>query len=259
MIAFFHATLYQPLYNGLVFLISVMPWHDVGLAVLALTVLVKLILLPLSEKAVATQLAMKKFEPELNNIKIKYKNDREAQASAVLNFYKEHKINPVASFLVVLIQMPIIISLYYVFYKGGLPEINPDLVYSFTKLPEAVNMHFLSLLDIGQKSILLALIVGVTQFLQMRLAMPPLPPRDHKEGPPSLKDEMARSLNVQMRYVMPALFTFVAMQVAGAVSLYWTTSNLFAIAQELYLRKKFAVERAAVAAINGKGTEVKSK
>ncbi|MBI2474470.1 MAG: YidC/Oxa1 family membrane protein insertase [Candidatus Taylorbacteria bacterium] len=247
MIDFFHTTLYQPLYNGLVFLISVMPWYDVGLAVLALTILVKLILLPLSEKAVATQLAMKRFEPELNNIKIQYKNDREGQAQAVLKFYKDHKINPVASFLVVLIQMPIIISLYYVFYAGGLPDINPDLLYSFTKVPETVNMHFLNVLDIGEKSILLAVLVGATQFVQMKLAMPPMPPKEKKDGPPSLKDEMARSLNMQMRYVMPALLAFVALQVSGAVSLYWTMSNLFAIAQELYMRKKFAFERAEIA------------
>src|SRR3989338_6490007 len=246
MIVFFHDTLYQPLYNGLIFLIDVIPGADVGIAVLVLTLIVKLAMLPLSEKAVATQLTMKQYEPELNNIKTKFKDNKEAQAQAVLEFYRKNKINPLASLLVILIQIPIILSLYYVFYKGGLPEVNTDLLYSFVSKPEEVNMHFLGLIDIGQKSAFLAVLVGVTQFIQMRLAIPALPPREKKDGAPSLKDEMARSLNMQMRYIMPLFVAFIAFTISGAVGLYWTTSNLFAIAQELYLRKKFAFQRAEI-------------
>lgn len=250
MINFFHDTLYQPLYNGLVFLIDIVPGSDVGLAVLILTVLVKLVILPLSEKAVATQLAMKKYESELNNVKIKYKNDKEGQARAVLNFYKEHGINPLASFLVIIIQMPIIISLYYVFYKAGLPDINQDLLYSFVKEPSTVSMHFLGLLDISGKSALFAVLVGVTQFLQMKLSMPKMPERQKTNGAPSLKDELARSMHIQMRYVMPVLVAVISYTISAAVSIYWTTSNIFAIAQELYLRKKFFNLREDVAKID---------
>ncbi len=245
MIGFFHDTLYQPLYNGLVFLIDVVPGSDVGLAVLILTVLVKLVILPLSEKAVATQLAMKRYEKDLNDIKIKHSKDKEAQARAILNFYKEHGINPLASFLVILIQMPIIISLYYVFYKAGLPDINNELLYSFIKEPSVVSMHFLGFLDISGKSALFAVLVGVTQFFQMKLSMPNMPERTKTDGAPSLKDELARSMHIQMRYVMPVLVAVISYTISAAVSIYWTTSNIFAIAQELYLRNKFLDLRVA--------------
>lgn len=244
MIAFFHATIYEPLYNGLVFLIGILPGADMGFAVLILTVIVKLILFPLSEKATRTQLTMKLYEPELNDIKIKYKDNKEKQAQAVLDFYRNHKINPLSSVLVLLIQLPIIISLYYVFYKGGFPLINHDLLYSFVSDPGNINMNFLGLIDIGGKSLFLAILVGATQFYQMKLAVPPLPPRG--EGKPSMKDELSRSMNVQMRYVMPVFVAVIAYSISGAIGIYWTTSNLFAIGQELYLRKKFAFERDSI-------------
>ncbi len=249
MIAFFHATLYQPLYNGLVFLIGVLPGADVGLAVLVLTILVKLILFPLSEKAVKAQLLMKLYEPDLNNLKLKYKDDKEGHARAVLNFYREKKINPFSSFLVLLIQMPIIISLYYVFYKGGLPALNNDLLYSFIKAPGEVNMLFLGLIDIGSKSLLFAVLVSVSQFFQMKLSIPPLPPRDKNK--PSMKDELARSMNTQMRYFMPLFVGFIAYNISGAVGLYWTTSNIFAIGQELYIRRKYAKTKSTISERSG--------
>lgn len=244
MIAFFHATIYEPLYNGLVFLIGILPGADMGFAVLILTVIVKLALFPLSEKATRTQLTMKLYEPELNDIKIKHKDNKEKQAQAVLDFYRNHKINPLSSVLVLLIQLPIIISLYYVFYKGGFPVINYDLLYSFVSDPGNINMNFLGLIDIGGKSLFLAVLVGATQFYQMKLAVPPLPPRG--EGKSSMKDELSRSMNVQMRYVMPVFVAVIAYSISGAIGIYWTTSNLFAIGQELYLRKKFAFERDSI-------------
>ncbi len=245
MIGFFHDTLYQPLYNALVFLIDVLPGADVGLAVLVLTIVVKLILLPLSEKATATQLAVKRYEKDIEDIKLKFKNDKEGQAQAILKFYREHNINPFSGFLVLFIQLPIVISLYYVFYKGGLPIINTDLLYSFVEAPKVVDMHFLGIWDMASKSILLAFIVGITQFWQMKLSFPPLPPRDKNQKEVSMKEELSRSMNLQMRYVMPVITGVIAYSISGAVALYWTTSNIFAIAQELYLRRKFKPIREA--------------
>jgi YidC/Oxa1 family membrane protein insertase len=239
MIAFFHATLYQPLYNALIYLIDVLPGADVGLAVLTLTVFVKLVLLPLSEKATATQLAVKMYEKDLEEVKRKYKDDKDGQAKAILKFYKDHDINPFSGFLVLFIQLPIVISLYYVFYKGGLPAINKDLLYSFVKVPEVVDMHFLGVLDVAAKSVLLAFLVGITQFYQMKLSFPPLPKRDSNQKEISMKEELSRSMNLQMRFVMPVVTALIAYGISGAVALYWTTSNIFAIAQELYLRRKF--------------------
>ena len=225
-------------------MIDILPGADMGLAVLILTIVVKLILFPLSEKAVRTQLAMKLYEPELNALKIKFKDDKENQARAVLNFYRENKINPLSTILVLIIQLPIIISLYYVFYKGGFPEVNHDLLYSFVKAPEEINMYFLGLIDISGKSLLLSILVGTTQFFQMKLSIPPLPPKTADK--PSMKDELSRSMNVQMRYVMPVFVAVIAYSISGEIGIYWTTSNIFAIGQELYLRRKFAHHREVI-------------
>lgn len=249
----FHTFFYEPLYNGLVFLMDLLPWIDVGTAVILFTIIVKFILFPLSKTAIVTQLKMKQLEEPLNKIKEKFKNSREEQTRAIMSFYKENKVNPFSTFAVMLIQIPIILGLYWVFYKGGFPDINTSILYSFVKAPAAadIDMNFLGLVNIGGKSAVLALIVGITQFFQMRFSVPPPPPK--KEGAISFKDELARNMGVQMRYVFPFVAAFFAWSISGAIALYWTTSNLFAIAQELYIRKHLRPSFNKEALINQNG------
>lgn len=229
----FNTFIYEPLYNGLVFLMDILPFIDAGIAIIIFTVIIKIILFPLSKKAVVTQLKMKKLEPELNKIKEK-KKDPQEQALAVMQFYKENGINPFSSLFLILIQIPIIFALYFIFYKGGLPEINSDILYSFVPSPE-VNMNFLGLMDIAKKSLLLAVLVGLTQFFQIRLSMPPSPAKLSPGA--SFKDSFMKSFQFQMRYIMPVFIAIVAYNISGAICLYWITSNVFAIGQELYIRK----------------------
>jgi len=236
IIDFFRVTLYEPLYNGLVLLISIVPFADVGIAVIILTVFVKLILFPLSIKMVKTQLAVRELEPHIKKIKEKYKKDQSEQARKTMALYKEKGVNPFFGFLLILVQLPIIFSLYWVFFKGGLPVINEDILFSFIPVPEIVNMQFLGFIDIGAKSIFLALLAGVTQYFQIKLSLPPMKPRENKT--PSLKEDLARSFNIQMRYIMPIIVIVISYVISAAVALYWTTSNLFAIGQEIYVRKR---------------------
>src|SRR3989338_3376643 len=235
MASFFHATIFEPLYNGLVFLIDITPFADVGIAVIVFTCIVKLLLFPLSKKAVKTQMAMKAIEPETEKIKNQFKNNREELARQTMALYKKHQVNPFSSFAVILIQIPIILGLYYVFFKGGLPTINTDWLYSFVAATEKVNMLFLGLLDISKKSIFLALLAGVSQFFQAKLAMPPIKPRGAE---PDFKADLARSMGLQMRYIFPVVVVFIAYSISGAIALYWTTSNIFAIGQELIIRRQ---------------------
>src|SRR3989338_5987664 len=235
MASFFHSVVFEPIYNGLVFLIDIAPFADVGVAVIVLTCVIKFLLFPLSKKAVKTQMAMKAIEPETAKIKEQFKNNKEELARQTMALYKKHNVNPFSSFAVILIQIPIIFGLYYVFFKGGLPIINTDWLYSFIPAPEKVNMLFLGLLDISQKSILLALLAGVSQFFQAKLAMTPIKPRGDK---PDFKADLARSMGLQMRYIFPIVVVFIAYSISGAIALYWTTSNIFAIAQELIIRKQ---------------------
>ena len=238
MLALLKTVFYQPLYNGLIFLIGVLPGASVGLAVLLLTVCIKLLLFPLSQKAARFQLEMKVHEGEINRIKERHKSDKQAQGKAIMDFYREKKINPFAGILPIFIQIPVVIALYYVFFKGGLPVIDASLLYSFVPTPAAVDMHFLGIALAG-KSVFLALLVGVTQYVQGRLSLPPPKPRGEK---PSLGEDLAHGMHLQMKYMMPVFMAFVSYAVSGAVALYFITSNVFTIGQEMYLRKKFKKE-----------------
>lgn len=235
MLALLKAVFYVPLYNGLVFLISLLPGHSVGAAVILLTILVKLLLSPLSHKAAKFQLEMKTHEGELNRLKEKYKNDKQAQGKAILDFYREKKINPFAAILPLFIQIPIVVALYYVFYKGGLPAVDPALLYSFVPVPTP-DMHLFGL-NILEKSLPLAILAGIAQLLQGHFAMPPAPA---KSDTPSLGNDLARGMHLQMKYILPIFMAFVAYAVSGAVALYFITSSLFIIAQEIVVRRSLA-------------------
>lgn len=237
----FNTTLYQPLYNALIELIQIVPWADVGIAVIVLTVVVKLVLFPLSIKAVRTQVKMKTIQGPLKEIQEKYKNDRETLGRKMLELYRENKINPFSGFLLILIQIPVILALYFVFLRADLPSINTDLLYSFISIPEMINVHFLGLFDITQNhNVILALLAAGTQFFQAKLAFPK--PESVPEGEKSFKDDLAKSMSVQIRYVMPVIIFFISYSLLAAISIYWTISNLFAIGQEIYVRNNIRKE-----------------
>ncbi|TAK57460.1 YidC/Oxa1 family membrane protein insertase [Patescibacteria group bacterium] len=239
MITLYHEIVYQPLYNGLVFLIDVLPWADVGLAVIILTVLVKLALFPLSKKSIVTQVQMKALEPDLANIRLKYKDDKQTQAQKTMALYKEKKINPFGGIIVILIQFPIIIGLYSIFLRSGLPTINADLLYSFISFPKVINMQFLGLVDIGHKSIWLALLAASSQYFQIKFAIPAAKPAPATDTKPTFQEDLARSMQTQMKYVFPVMVFFISYNILSAVALYWTVSNLFAIGQEIVVRRRF--------------------
>ena len=232
---FFNTFFTEPLYNGLIFLMDALPWVDAGVVIVLFTVVVKLILFPLSRKAIHTQVRMKEIEPELKSIKEKYKNDKQKQAMATMDLYRMNHVNPFSSFLLILIQIPIIFALYKIFLSGGLPSINTEALYSFIPSPETVDTKFLGLLEITKKSVILALAAGVSQYFQAKFSIPALPPKN-SAGKPSFQEDLARGMPLQMRYILPVITFVISYSISGAVALYWTTSNVFAIVQELYVR-----------------------
>jgi YidC/Oxa1 family membrane protein insertase len=234
----FNTFFYQPLYNGLIFLMDLLPFFDAGIIVILFTIIIKFILFPLSKKASITQMAMKEIEPDLAAIKIEHKDNKEIIARKTLELYRDKKINPFSSVLVILIQLPIIFALYFVFLRSGLPVLNGDLLYSFVPRPSDIDMNFLGIFDITKKSIALAFLAGASSFLQMRVAAPMLPMGNQKPGArPTFKDELARSMSIQMKYVFPVIVFFISFTISGVVALYWFTSNVFTIFQEKALRK----------------------
>ncbi|MBI2108999.1 MAG: YidC/Oxa1 family membrane protein insertase [Parcubacteria group bacterium] len=233
----FNTILYEPLLNGLIFLVGVIPYGDVGFAVIILTLLVKIILFPLSHKSVKTQRKMKEVEPEIKKIKEKYSKDKQEQAKKVMELYKQHSLNPFSGCLFFAIQMPIIIALYWVFWKGLTNGINADLLYSFITVPESVHFNFLGFIDMTGRSYFLAAFAGISQYIQLQLSLPATPVSSLKAGG-SFKDEFARNFTFQMRYVFPVFVFIISYTISSAVALYWAVSNIFMIGHELLVRRK---------------------
>lgn len=226
--------LYQPLLNALAFLVSIIPGGDVGVAIVVLTIIVKLVLLPLSHKSIESQARMNLLTPELNKIKQSGAN-KEEQAQQTFELYRKNRVNPFSGCLLVLIQIPIIFALYYVFFKGI--NFDGNLLYSFIPAPDTHNMLFLGLLDITHKSLVLAVLAGVSQFLQAHFMPKPKSLPTSAQGG-SFQESFAKSMNAQMKYVFPFVVAFIAYSISGAVALYWITSNLFMVGQQIYIKKK---------------------
>ena len=227
-----NAVLYHPLLNALAFLVSIIPGGDVGIAIIILTLFVKILLFPLSQKSIESQAEMNILAPELKKIKDSGAS-KEEQAKQTFELYKQHKVNPFSGCLLVLIQIPIIFALYYVFYKGI--DFQSATLYSFVNAPEHANMIFLGILDISQKSVILAILAGVSQYLQAYF-MPQLTPSKIPGG--SFSENFAKSMQTQMKYVFPFVIAFIAYSISGAVAIYWITSNLFMVGQQIYVKKE---------------------
>jgi YidC/Oxa1 family membrane protein insertase len=233
--AFFHTYLYVPIYNLLVFLISVVPGADIGLAIVLATLIVKVLLLPLSLSAARTQKAMKAIEPELKSIREKYKDDKEKQAREMFALYAKYGIKPFSSILSIFIQLPIIIALYWVFNTKSFPTIDLTLLYPFVHEPLAVaSTMFLGIISVTGHSILLAILAGGTQLIQAWYAIP-VPPASAEVGG-SASEDFARAMTLQARFVLPLVIGFVA-YTSGAIALYFITSNIVALAQEYIVRR----------------------
>lgn len=235
MISFFEVTIYEPLYNGFVFLIGVVPGFNFGIAVILITVLVRFILLPLSHKAIKSQNKLKEIQPEIEKIKDENKKNKQEQARKIIDLYRKHKVNPFLGCLPILIQIPIIISLFFVFTSDFSDGVNISILYSFVLAPEFINMNFLWI-DLAARSVLIAFIAGITQYFQMKLSMPPVPKIDRSKKP-SFKEELGRNMNIQMRYILPVIIFFVSLSFSGAVALYWAVSNIFSIIHEIIVKK----------------------
>lgn len=238
----FNTFLYQPLYNGFIFFLNIVPGHSLGFAIILLTILVKFLLLPLAHKQSKSQKKMKEIEPEMKEIKERHKNDKQEQARKTMELYKKHGISPFSGCLVMLVQIPVILALYYVFFQGIKNGINVDILYSFVHVPNVINTMFLGSIDLLEgKNIPLALLAAGTQFYQMKLALPVLPKQDNtpkKDGELNFQEEFAKTMSTQFRYVLPVMVFVFAYSILSAVALYWATSNTFSIIHELFVKRE---------------------
>ena len=227
-----HEAIYQPLYNGLIFISNIIPTHDIGITIIVLTILVKLALYPIAKKGIVAQQKMKRIEGELQEAKEKHKADKQAQAQATMALYKKHGVNPAAGCLPALLQIPIIIGLYYVFSKHL--TVDPTLLYSFISAPENLNLLFLGFVDISKKNLFLAIFAGLTQHLQARFSQPNTPSTDK---PKTQQEEFARAMQMQMKYMLPFMITFFAYSLSAGVALYWSVGNIVSIVQDIWVKR----------------------
>ncbi|MDA1317532.1 MAG: YidC/Oxa1 family membrane protein insertase, partial [bacterium] len=131
----------------------------------------------------------------------------------------------------------LIIGFYYVFLQSGLPEINHELLYSFVPSPEHINTMFLGIIDLTSKSATLAAIAGIAQYFQAKLLIPKETKQPSGNEKPMVEDIM-KGVQGQMVYVMPIVLVFIAYSFGAIVALYLVTSTIFALLQEIYMRKK---------------------
>ncbi len=226
--------LYRPLFNALIFLVWLIPGHNVGWAIIILTIIIRLILLPSSLKAARSQLKLRDLQPELQKIQAEYKGDKTKQSQAMMEFYKKNKVSPWGSCLPLLIQFPILIVLYYVFING-LNTQHFDLLYSFVPRPEFISTSFFGI-DLAQpERWILPIITGALQFIQGWQIQP-------KKTPGQGKD-MQQAMSRQMLYLMPVFTVIIAMRLPAALPLYWGITTLFGIGQQWYANKQINASR----------------
>lgn len=230
--------LYKPLFNVLMLFYIYIPGQDFGVAIIALTLLIRIILFPSYIKTLKSQQALKKIQPKIDDIKDRYKDDKTKQSQELMRVYAENKVNPLSSCLPLLIQLPILFALYRVFTFGLNIESLNHLYTWFPNVPETINTTFLAftgikslMVDLAAPSLYLAVMAGAVQFIQswMMVKLQPMP----KGG------GMAKMIGTQMMYFFPIITIFIAMSLPAALALYWVATTFFTVLQQIIVMGSF--------------------
>ena len=236
IVTIFNEALYRPLFNALIWIYNIIPGNDLGIAIILLTVLIRFILYPLSKKAIQSQKAINVLQPKIKEIQKKYKN-KEEQAKIMMELYKTHKVNPMAGCLPILVQLPILIALYRVFFSGLNPE-TLNILYSFVQRPETINPIFLGL-NLDEKSVPLAIVVGIVFFIQTKLSMP----KKDKQKAQTKKSAFGEMFQKQMLYLFPIFIVFILLRLPSALGLYLLVGGIFMAFQQYLTKKKYYSEK----------------
>ena len=171
LVTIFDIILYNPLFNFLVVLYEYLPGKDFGVAIILLTIIIRLIIYPLSVKALVSQTALQKLQPKLQEIQKQFKDDKEKQAKETMELYRREKVNPFSGLLLAFVQLPILIALYRVFWNGLKPEALNSL-YSFVTNPVHINAISIGIVDLSKPNLFFAVIAGIVQFFQTKMLLP---------------------------------------------------------------------------------------
>ena len=230
----FETFFYQPILNLLIFIYNVVPGHDFGVAIIILTIIIKLALLPLSKKSLNSQKALQELQPKIEEIKKKYKDKKEEMSKAMMTLYKNNKVNPISSCLPLIIQTPFLFAVFRVF-RNGFENGSMDLIYPFITKPETINYISFFGTDLSKKNVIIAILAGVAQFWQTKM-MATKKPAIKSAG--SKDENMMAIMNKQMIYFMPLFTIFIGMSFPGGLALYWLTTTVITALQQIFLFKK---------------------
>lgn len=217
------------------------------MAIIVLTLVIRIIFFPLSIKALTSQRDLNKLQPKIKELQEKHKGDKQALGQATMQLYKEHKINPFSGCLPLLIQLPVLIALYGALNSGLKPE-GLNALYSFTTHPGSINQTALGFIDLTKKAPIMAVLAGVLQWFQMKLstanqpstASSPLPnmnPERDREG--SQRASISYGMNKQMLYFFPVMVIIIAWNLPTGLTLYWVAATVFSIFEQLYINKRY--------------------
>lgn len=242
MSSLFTTIFLQPILNFLVFLYNIIPGHDFGIAIILLTLVVKLLLYPLTVKQIRQQKAMQELQPKIAEIQAKYADRKEEQARELMALYAREKVNPASSCWPLLLQLPIFIGLYRsLTYAIGSTSLS--LLYPFVANPQRIDTHFLGLLDLSHPNYVLAIAAALVQFVQTRQIIKPpaatitAPPPEVAESKGAKDETMAAMMNKQMMYMMPIMTAAIGFTLPGGLTLYWLVMSLLTVAQQWWLFK----------------------
>lgn len=242
----FNEIVYRPLYNLLIFIYNTLAFHDFGIAIILVTLIIKFFLLPLSKKQIESQKKMQEMQPKIKEIQEKHKKDKEKQSKALMEFYKTNKTNPFSGCLPTIFQLVFLIAIYRVLFNisnTGL-LVDPRELYSFIANPGQINQYFLGIIELSKTinlghitigsvaQIILVILAAVAQYFQIKMIMPEKPKKT--SGTPDL----ASTMSTQMMYLGPLLTLFIGIKFPAGLALYWLVSTIFAIIQQKQLIKK---------------------
>ncbi len=234
----FHAFIYQPIYNVLVFFYNTIPGHDFGVAIILTTLFIKVLFIPLSRKQIESQKKMQELQPKIKELQKKYKDNKEEQTKAIMALYKENKANPFSGCLPLIVQLIVLIAIYRVIInisQAGFTIHASDL-YSFVVNPGEVRHLFLNFVDLTTPNYVLAFLSAVAQYYQTRMLL-----QGNKQPvvteKSSSQPDFAEIMNKQMLYLGPGITFFIGVTFPAALALYWLFSTLFMIFQQMVIFK----------------------
>lgn len=235
---------FDPFLNLLMLLIK-LSGGNMGLAIIGITILFRLVVLPLNWKALHSQRKMQQLKPHIDSLKSKHKDDKAAFAQAQMDLYKEHGISPIGGCLPMLLQIPFLFGVYramqFMVDLKTVEELNQHLYVDWLHINQLSDIHLqFGWLNLAHPDpwLILPILAGVSQFVLSKMMLPPKDelPQPETKTEASLEQSMMAAQK-QMVYFFPIMTFLVAWRFSSGLSLYWTVGNLFSIIQQFYVNK----------------------